>query len=143
MDLVPSAEIENSRHIARLGDEPLDGNLTGKRLLQLFDGKRAPLKAALLDQRLIGVLGLTGEPELLRTYAELVRMTAEMLVGQRFQQAEQLGLEEHNQYLVLRTQNIDPRAAPASVRVGSRRRSATMADATVLPVDGGREFITR
>ena len=57
--------------------------------------------------------------------------------------AEQLGLEEHNQYLVLRTQNIDPRAAPASVRVGSRRRSATMADATVLPVDGGREFITR
>ena len=44
---------------------------------------------------------------------------------------------------VLRTQNIDPRAAPASVRVGSRRRSATMADATVLPVDGGREFITR
>ena len=27
--------------------------------------------------------------ELLRTYAELVRMTAEMLVGQRYQQAEQ------------------------------------------------------
>lgn len=57
MDLVPSAEIENSQHIARLGDEPLDGNLTGKRLLQLFDGKRAPLKAALLDQRLIAGLG--------------------------------------------------------------------------------------
>lgn len=43
----------------------------------------------LLDQRLIGVLGLTGEPDQLRTYAELVRMTAEMLVGQRHQQAEQ------------------------------------------------------
>ena len=43
----------------------------------------------LLDQRLIGVLGLTGEPDQLRTYAELVRMTAEMLVGQRYQQAEQ------------------------------------------------------
>ena len=43
----------------------------------------------LLDQRLIGVLGITGEPEQLRTYAELVRMTAEMLVGQRNQQAEQ------------------------------------------------------
>jgi carbohydrate diacid regulator len=42
-----------------------------------------------LDQRLIGVLGITGEPEQLRTYAELVRMTAEMLVGQRNQQAEQ------------------------------------------------------
>ena len=57
--------------------------------------------------------------------------------------AEQLRLEKHNQYLVLRTQNIDPRAAPASVRVGSRRRSATMADFAVLPADGGREFITR
>lgn len=43
----------------------------------------------LLDQRLIGVLGITGDPEQLRTYAELVRMTAEMLVGQRNQQAEQ------------------------------------------------------
>lgn len=43
----------------------------------------------LLDQRLIGVLGITGEPEQLRTYAELVRMTAEMLVGQRNQQSEQ------------------------------------------------------
>ena len=43
----------------------------------------------MLDHRLIGVLGITGEPEQLRTYAELVRMTAEMLVGQRNQQAEQ------------------------------------------------------
>jgi len=43
----------------------------------------------LLDQRLIGVLGITGEPEQLRTYAELVRMTAEMLVSQRNQQGEQ------------------------------------------------------
>ncbi|MDN4547479.1 sugar diacid recognition domain-containing protein [Pseudomonas sp. C32] len=43
----------------------------------------------MLDQRLIGVLGITGEPEQLRTYAALVRMTAEMLVGQRNQQAEQ------------------------------------------------------
>ncbi|WP_422775898.1 sugar diacid recognition domain-containing protein [Pseudomonas mediterranea] len=43
----------------------------------------------MLDQRLIGVLGITGEPEQLRTYAELVRMTAEMLLGQRNQQAEQ------------------------------------------------------
>lgn len=42
-----------------------------------------------LDQRLIGVLGITGEPEQLRTYAELVRMTAEMLVAQRNQQSEQ------------------------------------------------------
>lgn len=43
----------------------------------------------LLDQRLIGVLGITGEPDQVRIYAELVRMTAEMLVAQRHMQAEQ------------------------------------------------------
>ncbi|MBP3363022.1 MAG: CdaR family transcriptional regulator, partial [Pseudomonas sp.] len=51
---------------------------TAKCLKGVQPGINLPL---LLDQRLIGVLGLTGEPELLRTYAELVRMTAEMLVG--------------------------------------------------------------
>lgn len=43
----------------------------------------------LLDQRLIGVLGITGAPDQVRTFAELVRMTAEMLVGQRHQRADQ------------------------------------------------------
>ncbi|WP_277961290.1 sugar diacid recognition domain-containing protein [Pseudomonas sp. RIT-To-2] len=43
----------------------------------------------LLDGRLIGVLGLTGDPAQLRTFGELVRMTAEMLVGQRRLQVEQ------------------------------------------------------
>jgi carbohydrate diacid regulator len=42
----------------------------------------------MLDERLIGVLGLTGDPEQLRTSAQLVRMTAEMLLGQRRQQVE-------------------------------------------------------
>ncbi|MHA7113036.1 sugar diacid recognition domain-containing protein [Pseudomonas promysalinigenes] len=43
----------------------------------------------MLDGRLIGVLGLTGEPQQLRTYGELVRMTAEMLLAQRHLQVEQ------------------------------------------------------
>lgn len=43
----------------------------------------------MLDGRLIGVLGLTGEPQQLRTYGELVRMTAEMLLAQRYLQVEQ------------------------------------------------------
>ncbi|MEJ5862925.1 sugar diacid recognition domain-containing protein [Pseudomonas farsensis] len=43
----------------------------------------------LLDGRLIGVLGLTGEAAQLRTYGELVRMTAEMLLAQRYLQVEQ------------------------------------------------------
>ena len=43
----------------------------------------------MLDGRLIGVLGLTGDPQQLRTYGELVRMTAEMLLAQRHLQVEQ------------------------------------------------------
>lgn len=43
----------------------------------------------MLDGRLIGVLGITGAPDEVRIYAELVRMTAEMLVAQRHMQAEQ------------------------------------------------------
>lgn len=40
------------------------------------------------DERLIGVLGLTGDPHKLRTYAELLRMTAEMLVSQRHREVQ-------------------------------------------------------
>ena len=39
--------------------------------------------------RLVGVLGITGDPEQVRPFAELLRMTAEMLVEQRVLQAEQ------------------------------------------------------
>ena len=39
-------------------------------------------------------------------------------------QAEQLHLERDNLYVVVYVENIDPRAAPAKVRVGSSRRSA-------------------
>jgi len=63
----------------------IDGQ-TAKHLKGVQPGINLPL---MHDQRLIGVLGITGEPELLRTYAELVRMTAEMLVSHRHQQAEQ------------------------------------------------------
>ncbi|MCM8911759.1 helix-turn-helix domain-containing protein [Pseudomonas inefficax] len=43
----------------------------------------------MLDGRLMGVLGLTGDPQQVRTYGELVRMTAEMLLAQRHLQADQ------------------------------------------------------
>lgn len=62
----------------------IDGQ-TAKHLKGVLPGINLPL---MHDQRLIGVLGITGEPDGLRTYAELVRMTAEMLVSQRHQQAE-------------------------------------------------------
>jgi formamidopyrimidine-DNA glycosylase len=57
MDLVPRAEIETCRHFAGMGIEPLGNALSGDAIAQLFAGRRTPLKAALLDQRLIAGLG--------------------------------------------------------------------------------------
>ncbi|MGH1570033.1 bifunctional DNA-formamidopyrimidine glycosylase/DNA-(apurinic or apyrimidinic site) lyase [Methylobacterium sp. P31] len=56
MDLVLSRDLAACRHFAKMGIEPLDG-LTGAVIAQLFRHKVAPLKAALLDQRLIAGLG--------------------------------------------------------------------------------------
>ena len=42
----------------------------------------------MLDHKLVGVLGITGEPEEVRVYGELVKMTAEMLMEHRRQQAD-------------------------------------------------------
>ena len=57
MDLVATAEIDRAKHLAGLGLEPLDGGLDAGALARLFSGKASPLKAALLDQRLIAGLG--------------------------------------------------------------------------------------
>jgi formamidopyrimidine-DNA glycosylase len=57
MDLVPRAEIETCRHFAGMGIEPLGNELSGDTIAKLFRAKRTPLKAALLDQRLIAGLG--------------------------------------------------------------------------------------
>jgi formamidopyrimidine-DNA glycosylase len=57
MDLVPRAELETCRHFRDMGLEPLGNELSGEAIARLFAGKRAPLKAALLDQRLIAGLG--------------------------------------------------------------------------------------
>lgn len=57
MDLVPRSGIETSRHFKGMGIEPLGNELSGETIARLFSGKRMPLKAALLDQRLIAGLG--------------------------------------------------------------------------------------
>lgn len=57
MDLVPSGELASCRHFKGIGIEPLGNALSGETLARLFQGKIAPLKAALLDQRLIAGLG--------------------------------------------------------------------------------------
>ena len=57
MDLVPRSGIETSKHFSGMGIEPLGNELSGETIARLFQGKRTPLKAALLDQRLISGLG--------------------------------------------------------------------------------------
>ena len=57
MDLAATPTLAACKHFAGMGIEPLDGGLDGAALRRLFDGKAAPLKAALLDQKLIAGLG--------------------------------------------------------------------------------------
>jgi len=57
MDFLAPGEEGLSRHFKGMGVEPLAGALDGSALLALFEGKRTPLKAALLDQRLVAGLG--------------------------------------------------------------------------------------
>lgn len=57
MDLVARDGLAACRHFAGMGIEPLGNELSGETIARLFHGKVAPLKAALLDQRLIAGLG--------------------------------------------------------------------------------------
>jgi formamidopyrimidine-DNA glycosylase len=57
MDLVARAEIPASPHFHAIGIEPLGNELSGASLARLFAGRKAPLKAALMDQRLVAGLG--------------------------------------------------------------------------------------
>ncbi len=57
MDLIEAGELADHPRLAGLGIEPLGPDLTGRRLRGIFAGRRAPLKAALLDQRRIAGLG--------------------------------------------------------------------------------------
>jgi formamidopyrimidine-DNA glycosylase len=57
MDLVSRRELSASKHLRAIGIEPLGNELDGTALARLFAGRTAPLKAALMDQRLIAGLG--------------------------------------------------------------------------------------
>jgi len=57
MDLVPRRDLEASKHFRGMGMEPLGNEFDGAALAKLFAGRAAPLKAALMDQRLIAGLG--------------------------------------------------------------------------------------
>jgi formamidopyrimidine-DNA glycosylase len=57
VDLVPTAQEDAHRLLAGLGPEPLDSNFTPARLSTALAPKRTPIKAALLDQKVVAGLG--------------------------------------------------------------------------------------
>ena len=57
VDLVPTRAEERHRLLAGLGPEPLDGGFTAAVLSAALAGKRTPIKAALLDQKVVAGLG--------------------------------------------------------------------------------------
>jgi len=57
MLLEPTGSLDDHRLFAGLGPEPLDPPLDGKALAKRLAGKATPIKAALLDQRVVAGLG--------------------------------------------------------------------------------------
>jgi len=57
MDLVPSGAIERLPALGALGPEPLSSAFDGAALAHACAGRKTPLKAALLDQRVVAGLG--------------------------------------------------------------------------------------
>lgn len=57
MDLIPEAARETNPHLAALGPEPLGNGFSAAVLAERLKGRRAPIKAALLDQRTVAGLG--------------------------------------------------------------------------------------
>jgi formamidopyrimidine-DNA glycosylase len=57
MDLISTDQLEQHPWFSALGVEPVGNRLSGPYLAEKFRGKKAPLKAALLDQSIIAGLG--------------------------------------------------------------------------------------
>ena len=57
IDLVPTADEDAHRLLAGMGPEPLDDGFTADTLAASLAGRRTPIKAALLDQKIVAGLG--------------------------------------------------------------------------------------
>jgi formamidopyrimidine-DNA glycosylase len=57
LDLMPTAAEDEHSLLRGMGPEPLEDSFTAERLSEALDGRRTPIKAALLDQRIIAGLG--------------------------------------------------------------------------------------
>lgn len=57
LDLIAADKLENDKRFKALGPEPLDSDYTAEKFAAALAGKRTPIKAALLDQRVIAGVG--------------------------------------------------------------------------------------
>jgi len=57
MDLIPPGDEAGNKHLSGLGPEPLSDDFTAEYFSSALAGKRTPIKAALLDQRVVAGLG--------------------------------------------------------------------------------------
>ena len=83
VDLVEPGAIESNRFLANLGVEPLGNELHSQHLAEQLAGRKTPLKAALLDQRIIAGLGNIYVCEALYRARLSPRRTAASIVRKR------------------------------------------------------------
>ena len=57
LDLVPTDSLDSVAPFAQMGPEPLGPDFDGRYLARALDGRAAPIKAMLLDQRIVAGLG--------------------------------------------------------------------------------------
>jgi len=83
VDLVKTVDEDRHRLLAELGPEPLSGEFTPAVLSAALVGKRTPIKAALLDQRVVAGLGNIYVCEALFRAAISPRRLAQTIPGAR------------------------------------------------------------
>lgn len=85
MDLCKTQELHANRFLANLGVEPLSNSFHADYLSEALKGKRTPMKAALLDQRIIAGLGNIYVCEALHMAHISPRRMANTVAGKRAQ----------------------------------------------------------
>ncbi len=83
MDLFPESEIETHRLLKDLGPEPLSNRFDGPTLSARLRAKRTPIKAALLDQKVVAGLGNIYVSEALHRAGISPRRLASAVAGGR------------------------------------------------------------
>jgi formamidopyrimidine-DNA glycosylase len=83
MDLTPAARLGQHKLLKGLGPEPLGPDFDGPRLAAALAGKRTPIKAALLDQRVVAGIGNIYASEALFRAGLSPRRLARSVQGER------------------------------------------------------------